>query len=623
MTEEELNLKAVIGFKGSVGGGLILHPDNEHLIFPLGCTIVVRNVIQRTQSFLQGHDNHISCLSLSKSGKYLASGQQTFMGFNADIIVWDFERREEMHRLSLHKVLVGSMCFSPNDLYLATLGGQDDNSLVIWNVESGVAICGTPANNETARCVRFFHGSDLDLVTCGNLHVTRWSVDLVNKKLRPTNCKLGMCKRKAVTMVVDQDDSAVYCGTETGDMLEIGMERCLFKKMGGNKVNYSQGITASVIMRNGDIIAGTGTGIVVKFSAKTLKVARQLKTPLLGGITSITLTADETHMFVGTSQSNMYWMETDSFASELRNTCHFERINQVIFPRGYSGVFATCSLSDIRVWNAKSRTELLRIQVPNMECYAMVFTPDGKTILTAWSDGKIRAFLPQSGRLNYVINDAHKGGCTAVASTSDCGRIVSGGIGGEVRVWKMYSQTQVLEGSLSEHRGRVYAIAITNDDKKAFTSSADGSCILWDLDAKSRSMCLFESTMFKALVYHPDESQVLTTGSDRKITYWDTFDGQAIRILEGSQEAEVATLSMAASGSHFVSGSADRLVKFWNYDTGLVEAIGAGHSGTVNSVAISPDQSFAVSVGDEGAIFLWDVPAEASAAMRDMSALEQ
>ena len=36
--------------------------------------------------------------------------------------------------------------------------------------------------------------------------------------------------------------------------------------------------------------------------------------------------------------------------------------------------------------------------------------PDGKSILTAWSDGKIRAFLPQSGRLNYVINDAHRGG---------------------------------------------------------------------------------------------------------------------------------------------------------------------------------------------------------------------
>ena len=71
-------------------------------------------------------------------------------------------------------------------------------------------------------------------------------------------------------------------------------------------------------------------------------------------------------------------------------------------------------MSDVRVWNSKSRTELLRIQVPNMECHAMSFMPDGKQILTAWSDGKIRSFLPQSGRLNYVINDAHKNGCTAV-----------------------------------------------------------------------------------------------------------------------------------------------------------------------------------------------------------------
>ena len=31
-----------------------------------------------------------------------------------------------------------------------------------------------------------------------------------------------------------------------------------------------------------------------------------------------------------------------------------------------------------------------------------------------------------------------------------------------------------------------------------------------------RSLCLFESTMFKNIVYHPDESQLLTTGSDRK-----------------------------------------------------------------------------------------------------------
>lgn len=66
---------------------------------------------------------------------------------------------------------------------------------------------------------------------------------------------------------------------------------------------------------------------------------------------------------------------------------------------------------------------------------------DGKSIITGWSDGKIRAFLPQSGKLMYVISDAHIHGVTAISTTSDCSRIISGGSEGEVRVWKIGKQT--------------------------------------------------------------------------------------------------------------------------------------------------------------------------------------
>ena len=37
--------------------------------------------------------------------------------------------------------------------------------------------------------------------------------------------------------------------------------------------------------------------------------------------------------------------------------------------------------------------------------------PDGKTILTGWNDNKIRAFLPQSGKLKFEINNAHNKVC--------------------------------------------------------------------------------------------------------------------------------------------------------------------------------------------------------------------
>jgi WD40 repeat protein len=33
--------------------------------------------------------------------------------------------------------------------------------------------------------------------------------------------------------------------------------------------------------------------------------------------------------------------------------------------------------------------------------------PDGKSIVTGWSDGKVRAFTPQKGKLLYLIKDAH------------------------------------------------------------------------------------------------------------------------------------------------------------------------------------------------------------------------
>mmetsp|Transcript_5183 Transcript_5183/g.8782 ORF Transcript_5183/g.8782 Transcript_5183/m.8782 type:complete len:622 (+) Transcript_5183:78-1943(+) len=611
MQEQELELQAVIGFKGTVQSSLILHPDQEHLIFPLGCTVVLRNLIKRTQAFLQGHDNQVNCITVSKSGKLLASGQKTFMGFPADVIIWDFEQRKEIHRLSLHKVAVTSLSFSCDETYLATLGGQDDNSLVIWEVERGLAVCGTPAATDTAHCVRFFNNTEFSLVTGGNYHVVIWQFDLANKKLRPTQANLGQMKRITTNVLIDQEDKFVYCGTTTGDLLQVELGHALFKQYtpkGGPTKTFALGITTSALLPDGDMILGTGNGLLARVSADTLRVKQQCQ--VLGGVTSVALTQDGTHFFCGTTLSNIYWVDTDTLTAELRNTCHHERINQIAFPADYSEVFATCSVTDIRVWNAVTRQELLRIQVPNMECYCLDFMRDGKSIISGWSDGKVRAFLPQSGKLLYAINDAHKNGVTALALSSDCGRIVTGGMEGEVRVWNIGFQTQTMDASLKEHRGRVWCIKIAKDDTQAVSASADGSCIIWDLFTKTRKLCLFESTMFKSLVYHPDESQLLTTGSDRKVAYWDTFDGQAIRVLEGSEEGEITTLSVSKSGSHYVSGGEERLVKLWDYDKGVSEYIGVGHSGTITCAAISPDASFVVSAGSEGAILIWTMPAE-------------
>lgn len=126
-----------------------------------------------------------------------------------------------------------------------------------------------------------------------------------------------------------------------------------------------------------------------------------------------------------------------------------------------------------------------------------------------------------------------------------------------------------MTASLKEHRGRVADVRITANDSQAVSASYDGSCIIWDIVTANRIMCLFQSTIFKQVVYHPDESQLLTAGSDRKITYWDCYDGQAIRMLDGSETGELNALAIFSEGEHFISSGNDKVIKLWDYDDGI------------------------------------------------------
>ena len=126
---------------------------------------------------------------------------------------------------------------------------------------------------------------------------------------------------------------------------------------------------------------------------------------------------------------------------------------------------------------------------------------------------------------------------------------------------------------------------------------------LWDILPIRNIM--YSQTYFKAACYFIDESQLLTTGSDKKITYWDAIDCNAIRELEGSKIGEINSIDISTDGEFFATGGGDKLVKLWNYDEGSVTHVGVGHSSTITKVKVSPDGRRVVSVGEEGAIMLW------------------
>uniref|UniRef100_S4RY15 Cilia- and flagella-associated protein 52 n=1 Tax=Petromyzon marinus TaxID=7757 RepID=S4RY15_PETMA len=609
-----LELESVIGFNGQVPSGLVSHPDCEHLLYPLGCTVVIRSLKGARQSFLHGHTNNVSCLAVSNSGHYVASGQVTYMGFKADVILWNFEKRELHARLTLHKVKVEALAFSPNDLYLASLGGQDDGSVVIWNVTKKEAVCGNAVSLPTAgttNTVRFTNTSDLSFITAGNDTIRVWQLDIPNRKIRPTDCQTGQLKRIIKCVAVAPDDSFFYCGTTSGDILKVNLKTKLLNSYGPAKNKLTLGVTALSLLKSGELLVGTGDGVVALCKEANFKTMQ--KVALEGAVTSISLRGQGHQFFAGTAVAQIYQFNLPEFTHEMIATCHSEPVNDVAFPfitSGTSELFATCSSQDIRVWHTQSGKELLRITVPNMTCHSIQFARNGKNIVSGWNDGKIRAFTPESGRLMYIIDNAHGMGVTTVSLTGDCKRIISGGVSGQVRVWELGTQSQRLVEAMKEHKSSISCIRLKHNDKECVSASTDGTCIIWDLERFVRKQIVMANTLFKCACYHPEEFQIITSGTDRKIGFWEVFDGSLIRELEASQSGSINGMDVSPDGEYFVTvkGGDDKLIKVWSYNDGDVTFVGKGHSGNVTRLCVCPNRWHILSVSTDGAILRWRYP---------------
>lgn len=87
-----------------------------------------------------------------------------------------------------------------------------------------------------------------------------------------------------------------------------------------------------------------------------------------------------------------------------------------------------------------------------------------------------------SGENLWCIERAHPGGVTAVRLSNNMRFLLSGGMGGEVRLWELRSRELI--SHLKEHTQKVTDILILDDDMSALTASKDRCIMHWDLRAE-------------------------------------------------------------------------------------------------------------------------------------------
>ena len=235
----------------------------------------------------------------------------------------------------------------------------------------------------------------------------------------------------------------------------------------------------SLLSHREGVIAGCGDN-TIKFFDTTGKYLRESRVD--GAVVGMSLGPDKQELLALTTNGTVFRVNSMSCQHIIITESHTKGVVAVAYAAGRSDRFATASSDGtIRIWDAAeyavlvvacAKKEQERGVTPLCLAYAEV-------LYSGWSDGRVLAHSGETGACLWFIDNAHNGGVTALALSHNRRFIVTGGPGGDVRLWEL--RTRDLVSHLKEHVQRVTSLVLMEDDTMVISASRDRSILRWDL----------------------------------------------------------------------------------------------------------------------------------------------
>lgn len=161
---------------------------------------------------------------------------------------------------------------------------------------------------------------------------------------------------------------------------------------------------------------------------------------------------------------------------------------------------------------------------------------------------------------------------------------------------------------LTGHNHIVQDLCLSTDGQYAISASWDKTLRLWDLNANS-SIARFEGHKHDVLSVSlsKDNRQIISAGRDKTIKLWNIFGECKYTTPETPEWITSVKFVLAEETGPIISAGYDRLIRVWDRNTFQQKFALKGHTGYINSIAVSPDGTIVASGGRDARINFYDI----------------
>lgn len=205
--------------------------------------------------------------------------------------------------------------------------------------------------------------------------------------------------------------------------------------------------------------------------------------------------------------------------------------------------------------------------------YSIVFSADGKTMVTAAGDN--RAILWDWPNRKIVHSLAHDAAVYAAVIRPDGKQVASSSGDGRVTIWSTVDGTKIKE--VTNHQNAVHCLSYSKDGKYLASIGGDGrkgdtDCRIW----KSQDLALIQKLPGHErpaywVGFSPTGKSLISSGGDQRINVWEmpSLDtskelviGERRSIV--AHDSDVYRCDISSDGRWLASASQDKTIKIWD-----------------------------------------------------------